>query len=78
MVIIKMVQKQIDMPDVSIVRLIDTLRDFKLAYMKGAGYMPLFERNDLTDRLQEINGFCSDTQIIKIKTLNTLYRQLLK
>lgn len=78
MVILKMLQKQLNMPDLSIDRLISTLRDFKVAHLKGAGYIPLFERNQLTDRLQENADVCIDTQIIKQKTMNALYRKVLK
>lgn len=78
MVIIKILQKQLDMPDLSIDRLIATSRDFKFGYIKGTGYMPLFERNELTDRLQEINGIRVDTQIVRTRTLNALYRKVLK
>lgn len=78
MVILKMLQKQLAMPGLSIDRLISTLRNFKFAYLKGAGYMPLFERDELTDRLQELNGICVDTQIVKTKTMNALYRKVLK
>ena len=78
MVILKILQKKLDMPDVSVDRLIDTLRGFKLGYIRGAGYMPLFERNELTDRLQEISGICIDTQIVKVKTMNAMYRDMLK
>lgn len=66
------------MPDVSIDRLIAAVRDFKLGYIRGAGYIPLFERNELTDRLQEINGICIDTQVVKTKNLNAIYRDMLK
>lgn len=78
MVILKILQKQLDMPDISIDRLIGTIRDFKLGYIRGAGYIPLFERSELTDRLQEINNICVDTQIVKTKTLNAMYRKVLK
>lgn len=78
MVILKILQKQLDMPDVPIDRLIATIRDFRLGYIRGAGYIPLFERNELTDRLQEINGICVDTQVVKTKTLNAMYRNILK
>lgn len=78
MVILKILQKKLDMPGVSIDRLISTLRGFKLANIRGAGYIPLFERDELTDRLQEITGICVDTQIITQKTLNSLYRNVLK
>lgn len=78
MVILKILQKKLEMPDVSVDRLITTLRHFKLAYLKGAGYIPLFERDELTDRLQQINNICIDTQIIKQRTLNAMYRNMLK
>lgn len=78
MTILKMLQKQLDMPGLSIDRLIRTLRDFKFAYIRGAGYMPVFERDELTDRLQELNGICVDTQIVKTKTMNAMYRKVLK
>ena len=78
MVILKILQKKLDMPDMSVDRLIDTLRGFKLGYIRGAGYKPLFERNELTDRLQEISGICIDTQIVKVKTINAMYRNMLK
>ena len=78
MVILKILQKRLNMPDVSIDLLIATIRDFKLAYIRGTGYIPLFERNELTDRLQEINGICVDTQVVKTKTLNAVYRNVLK
>lgn len=78
MVILKMLQKQLDMPDLSIDNLISTLRGFKFANIRGAGYMPLFERTEVTDRLQEINNICIDTQIVKQKTMDSLYRKVLK
>ena len=78
MLILKMLQKQLDMPDLPIGSLISTLRNFKFAHIRGAGYMPLFERTEITDRLQEINNICVDTQIVKQKTMNRLYREVLK
>ena len=78
MTILKMLQKQLDMPELTIDRLITTLRGFKLGHIKGAGYIPLFERDNVTDRLQENVGICIDTQIVKQKSLNALYREMLK
>jgi transposase len=78
MVIIKMLQKQINMPDVSIDRLIQTLRSIKFDYFKGYGYRPLFERNNLTDRLQEVAQVNIDTQIVEAKTMRAMYRALNK
>ncbi len=78
MVIIKILQKQMNMPNLSIDRFIGTIRDFKLGYIRGAGYIPLFERTEITDRLQEINNICIDTQVVKPKSINAMYRKVLK
>ncbi len=76
MVILKMLQKQLNMPDVSIDELINTLRSFEFDYFEGIGYRPLFKRNQITDRLQEINGMTIDNQLIETKTMNKLYRNI--
>lgn len=78
MTILKMLQKQLDMPELPIDWLITTLRSFKLGHIRGAGYVPLFERNELTDRLQENANICIDTEIVKQRTINALYRKMLK
>lgn len=76
MVILKMLQKQLDMPKVTIDELIKTLRNFDYAYLRGAGYKPLIKRSELTDRLQEVNQICIDTQIVTQREMNRLYREL--
>ena len=76
MVIIKMLQKQLNMPGLTIDRLIDTLRDIRFDHFAGIGYRPLFERNTLTDKLQENAGITIDTEIIKQTTMNKLYRSV--
>ena len=78
MVILKILQKQLSMPQLPIDQLIATIRNFKLGYIQGAGYMPLFERNDITDRLQQDAGICIDTQIVPVKTINAMYRKVVK
>lgn len=76
MVILKMLQKQLDMPDLTIDCLISTLRSIEFDYFKSVGYRPLFERNTLTDRLQEITGISIDTEIVETKRMNKLYRNI--
>lgn len=74
MIILKMLQKQLNMPELSIDRLIGTLRSFEFDYFKSVGYRPLFERNDITDQLQETTGIYFDTEIVETKRMNKLYR----
>lgn len=76
MVILKMLQKQLNMPELTIDSLISTLRSIKFDYFKSIGYRPLFERNELTDRLQEITGISIDTEIVETKQMNKLYRDI--
>lgn len=76
MTLIKMLQKQLDMPDLSVDRLISELRGIRFGYFKGIGYRPEFERNELTDRLQELAGIQVDTEIIPQKTMNRIIRSV--
>ena len=76
MVTLKILQKQLQMPEISINTIIDTLRDIKFDYFKGIGYRPMFERTQLTDRLQELAGIQLDTEIIEQKQMNRLYRKV--
>ena len=76
MVILKMLQKQLDMEDLSIDRLIKALRSFEFDYFPAIGYRPLFERDNLTDRLQETAGIQVDMEIVETKRMNRLYRSV--
>ena len=76
MVILKMLQKQLDMPELSIDQLIHTLRSFEFDHFPTIGYKPLFERNTLTDKLQQISSIQIDTEIVEQKRMNKLYRSI--
>ncbi len=78
MVIIKMLQKQLDMPDLSIDRLIDTLRSIEFDHFKGRGYRPLYGANALIEKLQTLADINICTQIVPQKTMNKYYRAVLK
>ena len=76
MVIIKIFQKKLHMPELTIDQLILTLRSIEFDYFKSIGYRPLFERNEITDRLQQIAGITIDTEIVETKRMNKLYRNI--
>lgn len=76
MVIIKILQKKLHMPKLTIDQLILTLRSIEFDYFKSIGYRPLFERNEITDRLQQIAGITIDTEIVETKRMNKLYRNI--
>ena len=76
MVIIKILQKKLHMPELTIDQLILALRSIEFDYFKSIGYRPLFERNEITDRLQQIAGITIDTEIVETKRMNKLYRNI--
>ena len=76
MVILKMLQKQLDMPELTVDALISKLRSFEFDYFKGIGYRPLFERDKLSDKLQNVNKMTVDTEIVETKVMNKLYRSV--
>lgn len=76
MVIIKILQKKLHMHELTIDQLILTLRSIEFDYFKSIGYRPLFERNEITDRLQQIAGITIDTEIVETKRINKLYRNI--
>ena len=55
-------------------RIIDTLREYKLLKINGFGYLPEYTRTDLTDRLHDVFGFRTDTEIVP----SSLMRNIIK
>ena len=77
MVILKTLQKQLSMPEVSIDSLIKCLRGIQYDHFPGIGYRPLFKGEDpLIRRLQEIMGMKMDTKIVTQAAMNKLYRSV--
>lgn len=84
MVILKILQRQLAEanPDqykaqpLPIDRLISTLRDIRFAHLPGSGYLPMFNRTDLTDQLQNLAGVNISTQIIPTHTMTANYRNV--
>lgn len=84
MLILKMLQRQLTEanPDcykdngLPIDSLIDTLRDIRFAHFEGQGYVPMFNRTDLTDRLQQLCAVNISSQIIPTRTMSANYRSV--
>lgn len=84
MVILKILQRQLTEanPDhyrvepLPIDRLISTLRDIRFAHLPGSGYLPMFNRSDITDQLQNLVEVNISTQIIPIRTMTANYRNV--
>ena len=45
--------------------IISTLRNMNLCEIEAYGYIPTYKRTELTDKLHDLFGFCTDYQIIK-------------
>lgn len=52
-----------------------TLREMNLCRIEAFGYIPAYKRSDLTDKLHELFGFRTDTQIIKKTKMRSIIRQ---
>ncbi len=54
-------------------QILDTLRNMYLLESKGDGYIPEYERTDLTDALHEMFGFRTDYEINTYKDLKKIF-----
>ena len=52
-----------------------TLKDFNFAYIKGQGFIPLYKRTELTDKLHEICHFNTDFEFITKSQMRTIQKQ---
>lgn len=53
-------------------RIISTLRDMNMLISQGDGYIPTYERTDLTDALHEISGFHTDLEIVSNRNMKKI------
>ncbi|MFC4619668.1 IS1634 family transposase [Camelliibacillus cellulosilyticus] len=59
--------------------IIQKLREMKMMKeTSGEGYIPLYERDDLTDQLHKVFGFRTDYEIVPIKDMKKILRQTKK
>ena len=52
--------------------LIQTLRDYNLLKINGEGYIPEYTRTELTDRLHNVFGFRTDTEIVPTRNMRKI------
>lgn len=55
--------------------IINTLRNMKVCKIDEYGYIPTYTRNDLTDKLHELFGFRTDTEIIKKSKMRSIIKE---
>ncbi|GGB63759.1 IS1634 family transposase [Virgibacillus dakarensis] len=57
---------------------IQKLRNMEVMEVSGEGYVPLYERDELTDKLHKVFGFRTDYEIVPIKDMKKILKQLKK
>ena len=55
--------------------ILKTLKDFNFAYIKEQGFIPLYKRTELTDKLHEICHFNTDFEFITKSQMRTIQKQ---
>ena len=55
--------------------ILKTLKDFNFAYVKEQGFIPLYKRTELTDKLHEICHFNTDFEFITKSQMRTIQKQ---
>lgn len=86
MVILKILQRQLTEANkelnadvqLSIDLLIETLRDFKFGCLPRGNYQPMFNRNQLTDQLQDLAGINANMEIINPQKMRAMYKKVNK
>lgn len=53
----------------------ETLRNMNLCLVDGYGYIPTYKRTKLTDKLHDIYGYRTDTQIIKRAKMRSIIKE---
>ena len=56
-------------------QLIQTLRNIKFADVEEQGFMPVYERNEITDNLHEVCGFRSDYEFITKRKMKGIQKK---
>ena len=59
-------------------QVIEKLRDMEVLEEKGAGYLPAYTRDDLTDDLHTIFGFRTDFEITTYENFKKIFKQVRK
>jgi len=57
-------------------QILETLKNMKVVESKGDGYIPTYERTDLTDDLHDVFNFRTDYEILTYKLIKKIFTQL--
>lgn len=71
LIVYRYLEKQVG-EDYTAEKIIQTLRDMNMVKQDGYGYIPAFDRTDLTDRLQEVTDICTSTEIVTMANMRSV------
>ena len=77
LVIYRLLEKKLDYKYTT-TEILECIREMKVLELKGDGYIPAYERTDLTDDLHEIFGFRTDYQLVDYKKYKKIFAQIKK
>jgi len=55
--------------------ILNTLKSMNFASIQGQGFVPLYKRDKLTDRLHEVCGFYTDFEFITKSNMKTIQKK---
>lgn len=73
LLIYRLLEKKLD-ESFTCPEIIETLRKMNVFEHANAGYIPTYVRTDLTDRLHDLFGFRTDTEIVPIKKMKKILK----
>ncbi|TQS74325.1 transposase, partial [Ornithinibacillus gellani] len=73
----RLIEKKID-ESATCFEIIQTLREMRVLEATNEGYIPTYTRTDLTDKLHDVFGFRTDTEIVPIKKMKKILKEVKK
>ncbi len=73
----RLLEKKID-ESATCCEIIQTLRDMRMLESTNEGYIPTYTRTDLTDKLHDVFGFRTDTEIVPIQKMKKILKEVKK
>ncbi|WP_164214906.1 IS1634 family transposase [Virgibacillus sp. YIM 98842] len=73
----RLIEKKID-ESATCFEIIQTLREMRVLKATNEGYIPTYTRTDLTDKLHDVFGFRTDTEIVPIQKMKKILKEVKK
>jgi len=75
LLIYRILEKKLD-SNYTTAQIIETLREMKVYESTGDGYIPVYERTDITDDLHDTFGFRTDYEIMNYKFIDKIFAKI--